>query len=181
MKTLTKIANQADTVSIEGKSEDVRRMISRIHHITASRRTSNKSSTYSVSTSPERDVDIAPGNLNYRYTLQSEFATFARLSTLYSISEKVRVFNFLHTNNYLYKLLLEAYTLTEEIFGQDVKVELKIVTDLDIDEYQELFAYIYTNLPPEDALEKLDQFDEEWLLDKIETINEKLNFNIRPL
>jgi hypothetical protein len=181
MKILTKIANQADTISIEGKSEDVRQMISRIYRITASRRASNKSATYSLSTSPERNVDVAYGDSNYINVSRSEFTSFAKLSTLYSISEKIRVFNFLHVSNHLYKPLFEAHSIIEEIFGQRIKIELKIVTDVDVDEHQELFAYIYTDLPPEDALEKLDQFDEEWLLDNIEIFNEKLNFNIRPL
>jgi len=43
---------------------------------------------------------------------------------------------------------------------------------------KELFAYIRTSLPVDEALSRLDKFDEEWFLDQLDRAGGRFNFNL---
>jgi hypothetical protein len=59
-------------------------------------------------------------------------------------------------------------------------LELELVSDPESRELrQTLFGYIYTPLPVQDAVAKLDEFDETWFLDAVYKTGVSLNFNLR--
>jgi hypothetical protein len=51
--------------------------------------------------------------------------------------------------------------------------------DPEVEGLDVLFGYISTDLPVEEALERLERFDEMWFLDAMPDIPARLNFNLR--
>ena len=43
---------------------------------------------------------------------------------------------------------------------------------------EELFAYIPTSLPVEEALDRLHQLDQEWFLNQLHRVRGRVNFNL---
>jgi hypothetical protein len=125
----------------------------------------------------EKSIDVVVDNQNSL----NELAQFAILTQKYYIVSKTGVFQFLRLNTYLYKVLIDAHIVLSNIFYHNAKITLKLMTDGENDNHQELIAHIHTELSAEDALEKLDEFDEQWFLDNMELIDDKLTFNVRSL
>ncbi len=103
---------------------------------------------------------------------------FQELSRFYSFRNPAEVFSFLQTHPFLTPLLLEAYPQIEERFGPNPEVVLEVITDPEAADDQELFAFIRTDLAPEEALEKLHQLDENWWLDEADRANGKLCIHV---
>lgn len=78
----------------------------------------------------------------------------------------------------LIDLLLEAPLHVERYFGPDPHVALEVVVDPEANDSAELFANIYTSLPVEEALERLDQLDEGWFLAQLGRTAGRFNFNV---
>jgi hypothetical protein len=96
----------------------------------------------------------------------------------YMLSKSSAVGNFLQAHQELTSLLNEAYKELRKYFSsEDLKLEL--VADPEIVGDQQLFVYIFTSLSVTDALQKFDEFDEQWWLDRIDRANGLLNFNLR--
>jgi hypothetical protein len=96
----------------------------------------------------------------------------------YMLSKSSAVGNFLQAHQELNSLLNEAYQELRKYFSsEDLKLEL--VADPEIAGDQQLFVYIFTPLSVSDALQKFDEFDERWWLDRIDRANGLLNFNLR--
>jgi hypothetical protein len=96
----------------------------------------------------------------------------------YILPKLSTVGNFLQAHQELSSLLNEAYQELRKYFSsEDLKLEL--VTDPEIAGDQQLFVYIFTSLSVTNALEKFDEFDEQWWLDRIDRANGLLNFNLR--
>jgi hypothetical protein len=96
----------------------------------------------------------------------------------YMLSESSAVGNFIQAHQEITSLLDEAYQELRKYFSsEDLKLEL--VTDPEIAGEQQLFVYIFTSLSVTDALQKFDEFDEQWWLDRIDRANGLLNFNLR--
>jgi hypothetical protein len=96
----------------------------------------------------------------------------------YMLPKSSAVGNFLQAHQELTSLLNEAYQELRKYFSsEDLKLEL--VTDPEIAGEQQLFVYIFTSLSVTDALQKFDEFDEQWWLDRIDRANGLLNFNLR--
>lgn len=86
--------------------------------------------------------------------------------------------DFLQEHKELILLLNEAYRELRKYFlSEDLKLEL--VSDPEISGDKQLFVYIFTSLPVTDALNKFDEFDEQWWLDRVDRANDLLNFNLR--
>lgn len=88
----------------------------------------------------------------------------ASLEDIFVFRRARNVTEFLEEHPYLCPLLFEAYDRIQEHFGPRPQVTLEVVTDPEATDDRMLYAFIATRLPPEEALEKLDQFDEEWWL-----------------
>jgi hypothetical protein len=96
----------------------------------------------------------------------------------YILSKSSAVGNFLQAHQELSSLLDEAYQELRKYFSsEDLKLEL--VADPEIVGNQQLFVYIFTSLSVTDALQKFNEFDEQWWLDRIDRANGLLNFNLR--
>jgi len=104
-----------------------------------------------------------------------------RLEEIYSLRDAATVRRFLHACPQLVEVLLEARVYLQKHFGPDPQVMLEVVSDPEAESRDELFAYILTSLPVDEALARLDRLDEEWFLDQLDRINGQLNFNLEFL
>lgn len=96
------------------------------------------------------------------------------LEKLYTYRRPKEVKEFLAAHPFLEPLLVEAYNKLDDYFGPQPDVVLEVVTDPEAIDDRELFAFIRTSLPSHEALEKLDQFDENWWLDAGDQVDGKL-------
>jgi hypothetical protein len=96
----------------------------------------------------------------------------------YILLESSSAIDFLQEHQELFVLLKEASKEIRKYFpSEDLKLEL--VSDPEIVQDRQLFVYIFTSLSVTDALNKFDEFDEQWWLDRIDRANGLLNFNLR--
>ncbi len=105
-----------------------------------------------------------------------------KIDALYTVAEadKEALFAFLADEPGVCDLLAEAHAWLERIFGRGFQARLQVVNDPEDEdgESEQLFAYLETFLPVEEALAKLDEFDEAWFLDALDRAGGKLNFNL---
>lgn len=87
------------------------------------------------------------------------------LKQLYTFRRHIEVSRFLERCPFLIPLLLEAYGKIESYFGPYPRVFLKVVTDPETNGDRQLVVFIGTNLPPVEALNRLERFDEGWWLE----------------
>jgi len=87
------------------------------------------------------------------------------LGQLYTFRRPKEVSQFLDTHPFLVPLLVEAYDKIAQYFGLSPEVILEVVTDPEAENDRELFALIRTNLPPDEALVRLDRLDKGWWLE----------------
>jgi hypothetical protein len=104
-----------------------------------------------------------------------------QLEEIYSLRDAATVRRFLHTCPQLVEVLLEAHGYLQEYFGPDPQVVLEVVSDPEAESVDELFAYILTSLPADEALARLDRLDEEWFLDQLDRVDGLFNFNLEFL
>ncbi len=90
--------------------------------------------------------------------------TLQTVEKLYVFRRPLEVKEFLAAHPFLEPLLVEAYDKIGDYFEPHPEVVLEVVTDPEAIDDQELFAFIRTGLPPQEALEKLDLLDEDWWL-----------------
>ncbi len=96
---------------------------------------------------------------------------------VYSISNPKEVFRFLQEHPSLPEVVWEAAHVLRYIFGLDTPLELKLLRDPETGE-EELFAFVHVDAPVEEALQKLDVFDDEWFLDKQGIVNGRFNVDV---
>jgi hypothetical protein len=101
-----------------------------------------------------------------------------QLEEAYSLRNAAAVRRFLHACPQLVEVLLEAHVYLQKYFGPDPQVTLRVVSDPEAESTDELFAYIRTSLPVDEALARLDKLDEDWFLDQLDRVNGQLNFNL---
>lgn len=105
-------------------------------------------------------------------------AQLHQLEEIYSLRQPAAVRRFLRTHSQLVEVLLDAYVYLQRHFGPDPQVVLEVVGDPEVDDWDELFAYVLTSLSVDEALAQLDRFDEEWFLDQLDRIDGQLNFDL---
>ena len=93
-------------------------------------------------------------------------ASIEALGSVYEFQKPDAVVEFLLENDFLIGLLEEAYPNIAAHFGQNSPVNLELVFDPDSGGGPELFGLVSTTLRPEEAMKRLDMFDEEWWLEK---------------
>lgn len=91
-----------------------------------------------------------------------------RLDELYILRERTEVIQFIEEHPSLAPLLLEAYGKIADLFGPYPHIFLEIITDPEAAESRQLVAFISTILPPNSALDRLMQLDEDWWLEVLE-------------
>jgi len=122
---------------------------------------------------------IRPHALQYTtlpYIIESR--RLHRLEEIYSLRDAATVRRFLHACPQLVEVLLEARIHLQKFFGPDPQVTLEVISDPEAESIDELFAYILTSLPVDEALARLDRLDEEWFLDQLDRIDGQFNFNL---
>jgi hypothetical protein len=101
-----------------------------------------------------------------------------RLEEIYSLRDAAAVKRFLHARPQLVEVLLEARVHLQRYFGPDPQVALEVVSDPETEDLKELFAYIHTSLPVDEALARLDKLDEDWFLAQLDRVDGQFNFNL---
>jgi hypothetical protein len=102
------------------------------------------------------------------------------LERLYIFRDREEVLWFLERYPFLVSLLLEAYEEIWNYFPYS-QVSLEVISDPEaLDEYQ-LLASISTSLAPDEAIDKLEQFDESWWLDALDRVQSKLCIDVEFL
>lgn len=96
------------------------------------------------------------------------------LKKYYVIEDEDEFRNFFITHKELLDILLEAPKWIKKIFGDSVKVHLRVYFDPEED-YEELFIVIKTSLSPEGALNLLNILDEEWFIEVVDRTGGYLN------
>ncbi len=101
------------------------------------------------------------------------------LEHYYHLRNAQQVREYLQSYPQLLQFLLDSYKRLRKYFGFEAKFELEVVTDPEV-EYQTrfLFVYIRTSLDVDDALARLEQFDDEWYLDRFDKFGALVNFNL---
>jgi hypothetical protein len=129
------------------------------------------------------DIDIQkesikPHAVQYVALMDISSQRLRRLEEIYSLRNAVAVKRFLLACPQLVEVLLEARVHLQRYFGPDLQVALEVVSDPETEGLKELFAYIHTSLPVDEALARLDKLDEEWFLDQLDRVDGQFNFNL---
>lgn len=106
--------------------------------------------------------------------------TIDRLAEYYVFGSDRQVGEFLRRHPHVTNLLIEAQRFISRYFGGDGSTLLETFSDPDSRGHEELFARIRTSLPPEEALERLRQFDHGWWIMKSPDACGLLNFDVAP-
>jgi hypothetical protein len=96
----------------------------------------------------------------------------------YILLEPSSAIDFIQEHQELVALLNESYKEIRKYFPTE-NLKLELVSDREIAEDQQLFVYVCTSMSVTDALQKLDEFDQRWWLERIDRANGLLNFNLR--
>jgi len=108
----------------------------------------------------------------------SESQRLHQLEGIYSLRNAAAVRRFLRAYPQLVEVLLAARVSLQKYFGPDPQVTLEVVSDPEVEGVEELFAYIRTSLPVDEALAQLNRLDEEWFLGQLDRVGERFNFNL---
>ena len=114
----------------------------------------------SVSGNP---VWVEPEESHWQIKTASQVERISILPQFYDMKQPGEVFRFLYDHPGLVEILFEAVDTLRNVFGLDASLQLELVTDPEADE-TELFALVEVDMEPEVALQKLEQFDQSWLL-----------------
>lgn len=106
-------------------------------------------------------------------------ADIESLKRFYVFREPTEVLEFLEKHPFLVPLLLEAPARIRQYFP-DSPLFLQYVPDPESDD-EKLVAYIATNLAPEEAIDTLEQFDDNWWVDVEERAQDKMFFNLHRI
>jgi len=95
------------------------------------------------------------------------------LNNKYTLKTVKDVYDFVGNNLHLLPLLMEAYHRIRNFFPSEI-LFLEVVTDPDEIGEKQLVIYICTDLSPRDAIDKLDQLDDNWWLNASDASDSKL-------
>jgi hypothetical protein len=87
------------------------------------------------------------------------------LDQFYTFRRAEEVSGFLQAHPFLVPLLLEAHGKIAKYFGPSPEVVLEVIIDPEAEDDRELFALVRVDLSPDEAVRRLERFDQEWWLD----------------
>ena len=101
------------------------------------------------------------------------------LCSTYDLRNQEEILEYLNNHIFLVPFLLEIYGKILEYFPYP-KITLRVITDSEEDDdgITQLEIFIYTNLDPDEAVDRLDEFDEGWWLDASLRANGKLSIHL---
>lgn len=101
------------------------------------------------------------------------------LTKEYSISNFEEIKQLLLAQPIILTTLLEARPIIESIFGESIKINLILKPITNFTNENKIWGIIDTsNLNLELAMNYLQKFDEDWFVNKIDSVNSNLNFDI---
>ncbi len=86
------------------------------------------------------------------------------LERLYIFKERLEVLDFVNLHPFLAPLLFEAVGRIDQFFPEP-QLSLEVVSDFEFPDSSQLVLSIETILSPDEALKRLDRFDDDWWLD----------------
>jgi hypothetical protein len=110
----------------------------------------------------------------------SDYST-ERLSALEqscNFRNRSQVIKFLENDPLLISILQDASEQIKNYFDPSTQIYLEVISDPEIEGHQELALFINTKLSPEEALRRLEQFDEGWWLDASFSAREKICIDV---
>jgi hypothetical protein len=122
-------------------------------------------------------------NLAVADVLQNTFATHTRthaehLAKDYIIKKPKDVGEFVSENLYLLDLLEEIPLKLKKFFGENQELSLEFFLDPEDVNWHRLQVKIQTELSVNEAMAKLNNFDEEWWIDNEERSNSKVTIRL---
>lgn len=102
------------------------------------------------------------------------------LSKFYEFSNKDDVIKFVSQDEDLFYILISAPKYIYEIFGTDIKLILELFTDIE-EGWDELFIIIKSSYPFETTDEFEKKLFDEWFINIMDKVGNKLNFITEPL
>lgn len=128
----------------------------------------NKSAYYFTLTTVEKWIaEVDPCDYSQKGELDVCLMHNKILSTLsqyYIIADEAELCDFIDKFNYPIDFLVDAALIIKKFFGTSTKIELSLQYDPNLVDDEGLFASIKTNLPVEDALNKVDYLDVNWFI-----------------
>ncbi|MDP2936787.1 MAG: hypothetical protein Q8O86_09890 [Dehalococcoidia bacterium] len=100
------------------------------------------------------------------------------LCEFYTLRGREEIYSFLQARHHLVPLLVDAYFQIAKYFGPDPDIILEVFTDPEGDRHKELFAFIQTPLPPQDAIAGLRQLDHGWWLEEVAAAEGNLSISL---
>jgi hypothetical protein len=95
------------------------------------------------------------------------------LNNKYTLKTAADVYDFVGSNPHLLPWLMETYHQIRNYFPSEI-LFLEVVTDPDEIGDKQLVIYICTDLSPQEAIDKLDQLDDNWWLNVSDASDSKL-------
>ncbi|RMG63547.1 MAG: hypothetical protein D6715_11095 [Calditrichaeota bacterium] len=120
---------------------------------------------------------IEPDTGTWHISTASQVERISTLQQFYEIKQPGDVFQFLYDHPGFVEVVIEAVEALRNEFGADASLELELVRDPETDT-TELFALVKVDLDPNTALQKLQEFDQNWLLDREEITNGLFNVDV---
>lgn len=103
----------------------------------------------------------------------------AELEKAFILRNREKVLGFIQNNPFLVPLLMEAHSKIEFYFpASQLFLEASPEAEMLTMDKSSLTIFIDSGLTAKEALEKLDQFDEEWWGDVLSTTQGKLSVNL---
>ncbi|MBS3908738.1 MAG: hypothetical protein KGZ93_03820 [Actinobacteria bacterium] len=99
------------------------------------------------------------------------------LEKMYDLRGGTEVMGLIEKQPFLSTLLIDAYRKVLSYFPEAHRY-LDVIRDPESPEGSRLALYIATTLAPEEAVERLEQFDEDWWLDTIDNTRGKLIIDV---
>jgi len=107
-------------------------------------------------------TDVRQGDAVDWHEIVQDCLSYSELAQAYRFRNAPAVATILCEQPALFRILKHAYELISKHFGQNPEVVLEVVADPEVAGAEELFAYVRTALPPEEALERLRRIDRDW-------------------
>jgi hypothetical protein len=105
---------------------------------------------------------------------------FALLKQHYRFADEERVFAFLRQHSQLIPILQEGRAAVSLIFGEATPIRLTVRRDPEVG-LEHLIAWILTDLPVSEAVDRLFELGDTWFNTRLESIGDLLNFNLGRL
>jgi hypothetical protein len=102
---------------------------------------------------------------------------FAGLQRHYRIADEYQVFAFLRQHSQLIPVLQEGRAVVSLFFGEKTPVLLKLLRDPEVGS-DALIAWVLTDLPAPEAVERIAELDDTWFGERLEIVGELLDFNL---